>query len=259
VLPLADLHVHLLAGLDDGPRTMDDALTMCRMAVDQGVAHSVALAHQNDAYPDVTPARIREATALLVTALKENSIPLNVYPTAEVMVHPDVLPDWNDGKFLTVADRGQWLLIEFPHNFYTDLRSIIQELRSAGVRAILAHPERTPELLYEPGAIEELINLGCLVQVSTGSLTSPNSAREQKALKDWVKRGIVHLVGTDGHSVRRRPPLIAEAAKLVTRWASASLAEMILSSNGLAVLRGQPVPIVSPARPTRSWFARLWS
>ena len=50
--PLADTHVHLLAGRDDGPRTMDEAVAMCRMLVAEGVRHATALAHQNDDYPE---------------------------------------------------------------------------------------------------------------------------------------------------------------------------------------------------------------
>src|SRR5688500_19617227 len=55
--PLVDTHCHLLAGLDDGPKTPEDALAMCRLTYDQGVRHSVALAHQNEDYPDNSPAR----------------------------------------------------------------------------------------------------------------------------------------------------------------------------------------------------------
>ena len=67
--PLADTHCHLLAGLDDGPRTPDDAVAMCRKAYDQGVRHSIALAHQNDDYPENSPQRIKSAFAKLTDAV----------------------------------------------------------------------------------------------------------------------------------------------------------------------------------------------
>ncbi|MCE9533228.1 MAG: protein tyrosine phosphatase [Planctomycetes bacterium] len=258
---LADLHVHLLAGLDDGPQTQEEAVEMCRMmAAEEGVGHSVALAHQNEQYPLVTPSRIREAASLLSQELLRARIPLEVFPTAEVMVHPDVVHDFTEGRLLTVADRGQWLLLEMPHNLFVDLRSIVRDLRAAGVRTILAHPERTPELLHEPGAIEELINLGCLVQISTGSITAPPSAAFERALKDWITRGIVHLLGSDGHSPRRRAPRIAAAAELINRWVPGVHAEQICTSNGLAVLRGRTLMLHPPAAPRRrSWFSRLWT
>ncbi len=61
VIPLVDMHVHLLAGLDDGPKTREDAFAMCRIAAEEGVQMACATAHQNQNYPAVTPRRIRLA------------------------------------------------------------------------------------------------------------------------------------------------------------------------------------------------------
>ena len=89
--PLADTHIHLLAGLDDGPRTPDDAIAMCRKAHEQGVRHSIALAHQNDVYPENTPQRIQQAFAKLVADLRAADIPHDVVVGSEVMVRTDVM------------------------------------------------------------------------------------------------------------------------------------------------------------------------
>ena len=86
--PLVDIHCHLLAGLDDGPKTPADALAMCRRAREQGVRQSVALAHQNEEFPDNTPDRIRAAFARLVADLEADGLDYNVVPCAEVMVIP---------------------------------------------------------------------------------------------------------------------------------------------------------------------------
>ena len=61
MVPLVDMHCHLLAGLDDGPRTWDDALGMCRIAHEEGTQMAAALAHQNERWKSVTPGLIREA------------------------------------------------------------------------------------------------------------------------------------------------------------------------------------------------------
>src|SRR5690242_3751841 len=116
------MHVHLLAGLDDGPRSLDDAVAMCRLSHAEGVRLSVALAHQNDSWPAVTPDRIREAAAGLAARLRAEGLEFSVFPTAEVMVGPDTEADWRAGRLLSVADRGRYLLVEFPHQLYLDLR-----------------------------------------------------------------------------------------------------------------------------------------
>jgi protein-tyrosine phosphatase len=251
------MHVHLLAGLDDGPRSVDDAVAMCRVNHAQGVRLSVALAHQNESWPAVTPDRIREAAAGLADRLRQERLELAVFPTAEVMVGPDTEADWRAGKLMTVADRGKYLLLEFPHNLYLDVRALVRTLFKAGVRPILAHPERTPELLYDPGRVEELIGLGALVQVSTGSVTKPADARAERALKSWLRRGVVHLIGSDGHSPNRRPPRLAEAAHKIRRWAGDRIADRVCGTHGTAILQGLPLHIPPPEPPVRSWFARL--
>ncbi|HSQ57177.1 MAG TPA: CpsB/CapC family capsule biosynthesis tyrosine phosphatase, partial [Gemmata sp.] len=109
MLPLADTHVHLLAGLDDGPRSRDEAIAMCRMLVAEGARHATALAHQNDDYPANTSERLRSAAATLAAELKERDIPLTVYPTGEVMLSPTTLDDWHAGTLLSVGDRKQFL------------------------------------------------------------------------------------------------------------------------------------------------------
>ncbi len=83
MIPLIDMHCHLCAGLDDGPRTAEDALQMCRIAVEDGIRTSVALAHQNEQYPAVTPERIRTVVRALIESLDaagKEKIPLTVCP-----------------------------------------------------------------------------------------------------------------------------------------------------------------------------------
>ncbi|MFL5338837.1 MAG: tyrosine-protein phosphatase [Gemmataceae bacterium] len=255
MLPLADMHVHLLAGLDDGPRTRGDAVAMCQAAHAEGVRLAAALAHQNESWPAVTPAVIRAAAKQLTHDLAAAGVDLRVFPTAEVMVRPGLEDEWRAGTLMSVADRGELLLLEMPHQLFVDLRQTVAGLRRLGVRTILAHPERTPELLHEPGAVERLIGLGCLVQVSATSVTEPPSAQDERALRDWVRRGVVHLLGSDGHSANRRPPRLAAAVETIARWAGPAAADRIGWAVGLAVLHGLPLRVPPPQPPGRRWWA----
>jgi protein-tyrosine phosphatase len=255
---LADLHVHLLAGLDDGPRTREDALAMCRLAAADGVRLAAATAHQNERWSTVTPDRIRTAARELAESLRQEGIELTVFPSAEVMADPDIDAAWADGDLLSVADGGRYLLVEMPHRIFVDLRPSVGRLNRLGVRVILAHPERHPELLHEPGALEELIGAGCLVQVCSGSITDPKTTADARAVRSWFERGCVHVLGSDGHSPRRRQPLMADAYRQVVRWIGAEDADRICGSQGEAVLNGLPVA-AAPPRPLRRWWpVRLW-
>lgn len=74
---------------------------------------------------------------------------------------------------MSVADRRAYLLIEMPHRLFIEYRQTAERFQKAGIRPILAHPERHPELLHGGMVIDELIRAGCLVQVSSGSVTDP--------------------------------------------------------------------------------------
>ncbi len=106
MLPLVDTHCHLLAGLDDGPRSDEDALAMCRMAFDEGTRLICATAHQNDRYPAVTPEGIRAATKHLGEQLRAADLPLSIFPCAEVMVQPELEEAYKAGQLLSVGDPG---------------------------------------------------------------------------------------------------------------------------------------------------------
>jgi protein-tyrosine phosphatase len=260
MLPLVDIHCHLLAGLDDGPRTLEDALGMCALARSEGVGMMSATAHQNEQWPAVTPERIRQATAQLRGALAAAGNSVAVFPCAEIMAAPETVAAWRAGSLLSVGDQGQYVLLEMPRGLFVDLGPLVRALRQAGVRVILAHPERERDLLHVPGLVEELIAEGCLVQVSSASVASPRRREDARALRQWFRRGLVHLLGSDGHSVKRRPPLMAAAYERIVQWVGAAVAERVGRTHGMAVLHGLPLRVPEPApRVRRWWWLPVWS
>jgi protein-tyrosine phosphatase len=174
------------------------------------------------------------------------------------MARADVEAAWAAGELLSVADHGQYLLLEMPHGLFVDLRTVVKQLQRSGLRIILAHPERQRELLHGAGIIEELISRGCLVQVSSGSITDPPTSADRRALRNWFRRGCVHLLGSDGHSPRRRPPRMAAAYQQIEQWAGSTVADRVCSTNGMAVLHGLPLQVVPPGTVRSSWLPRLW-
>lgn len=258
MVPLADTHVHLLAGLDDGPPTEDVAVAMSRMLVAEGARHAAALAHQNDGYPDNTPARLRAAAAALGAALAAKKVPLTVYPTAEVMLAPTVVADWDAGRLLSVADRRQWLLVEMPHGLFVDVLPIAEALRSRGVRLIIAHAERYPDLLHDRGLAARWVAAGCLLQVTARAVAEPWDGAMDRGIRAWAAGGFVHLLGSDGHGIDRRQPLLAAGYRRLAKLAGRAVAERVGSHWGVAVLQGLPVNVLPPHPPTRTWFGRLF-
>jgi len=252
MIPLVDTHCHLLPGLDDGPSSWDEALAMCRIALDDGVRGIAATVHQNEHWPNATRDTILKASKELMRRLQAAGPQLAVYPAAEVMVAADFEEAWNDGRLLTMADRGQYLLIELPHGVYLEIQELVSGLVEQSVRPILAHPERHPELLENERAVEDLIARGCLIQVSAASITEQTRPEMVRGVRRWARRRMIHLVGSDGHSPVKRPPGIRAAYEQLARWEGQAFAERVCSANGMAVLEGLPLSVMRP-RPLRAW------
>jgi protein-tyrosine phosphatase len=256
--PLADTHVHLLAGRDDGPRTAEEAVAMCRMLVAEGARHATALAHQNDGYPENTADALRPAAAELAATLAARQVPLSVYPAGEVMLAPTTADDWRAGRLLSVGDRGQWLLVEMPHGTFVDVLPTAEALRPHGVRVIVAHAERYAELLDDPALAARWIEAGCLIQVTARALAEPWDRETEAALRRWAAGGFIHLLGSDGHGLDRRRPQLAAGYEQLARWAGRAAADRIAGLWGVAVLQGLALNVPPPKPPSRTWFTRLF-
>jgi protein-tyrosine phosphatase len=256
--PLADTHVHLLAGLDDGPPTPDVALAMCRMIVKEGARHATALAHQNRDYPDNTATQLRASAAALSAMLAEKKVPLAVHPTGEVMLSDTTLDEWRSGHLLSVGDHRQWLLVEMPHGGFLDVLPLAEALKPEGVRLIIAHAERYDPLLDDLALAQKWIEAGCLLQVTARAIAEPWEPGFEMALKKWAKGGFIHLLGSDGHGIDRRRPALAAGFARLAKWVGRSHATRIAWEWGRAVLEGKPVKVPQPRPEGRSWFTRLF-
>ncbi|MBM3981346.1 MAG: protein tyrosine phosphatase [Planctomycetes bacterium] len=256
--PLADTHVHLLAGLDDGPPAPDVALAMCRMLLAEGARHATALAHQNHHYPANTADHLRAATAALKAQLAHHKLPLAVHPTGEVMVSPSLVDDWLAGTLLSVGDHKQFLLVEMPHGQTINLLPLAEALAPYGVRLILAHAERYELLLDDLGLCAKWIAAGVLFQVTARALAEPWEPGLEVALKRWAKGGFIHLLGSDGHGIDRRRPVLAGGFGRLVKWLGRAHAARIAGEWGRAVLEGRPVKVPKPRPDGRSWFTRVF-
>ena len=125
------------------------------------------------------------------------------------------------------------------------------------MRLVIAHAERYPELLHDAGHTAGLLAAGCLIQVSAGALADPPSAADEKALKDWAKRGVIHVLGTDGHNLDRRPPRMRAGVQMFAKWAGPAAADRVAGIWGASLLQGGAVNPPPPTAPARSWFGRL--
>jgi protein-tyrosine phosphatase len=257
--PFVDIHCHIVPGLDDGSASPDESLAMARTAVTDGIAAIVATPHQLGNHRECRGAQIRERVARLQRQLDEQGVPLRVLPGADVRVEPDMIRLAQSGEVVTLADRGRHLLLELPHELYLPLDRLLSQLTRAGLVGILSHPERNEGILRKPEVLEPLVDSGCLMQVTAGSLVGTFGGQVQRLSETLIERGLVHFVATDAHGARSRRPLMRRAFERVVALADLATARELCCTNPVCVVEGRDVPAGRRRRGLWSfsrWFGR---
>lgn len=237
-MTFVDIHCHLLPGLDDGASTDDDALAMAEIAVAEGIETIVATPHQLGANARNSGETIRAATNRFQQLLDRRRIPLRVLPGGDVRIEPDLTRKIRTGDVLTLADRRRHVLLELPHNVYLPLDRLLDELRAAGIVGVLSHPERNRGILGRPGVLRPLVQRGCLLQVTAGSLTGEFGPYVQQFSRSLVEQGLVHFVATDAHGTKARRPALRAAFERVAELAGRQTADDLFCRHPAAVAAG---------------------
>jgi protein-tyrosine phosphatase len=251
-----DIHCHLLPGIDDGAKDIGESLEMARLAVADGTASVIATPHQLGNFSQNKGDDIRRRVAELQQRLDTEKIPLQVLPGADVRIEPDMVAGLVRGEVLSLGDRRKHVLLELPHELYLPLEPVLMELSRRGMTGILSHPERNLGILRQPAVLTPLVEAGCLLQVTAGSLCGTMGAECQKFSERLLSEGIVHFLATDAHGPRSRRPLLRRAFERTIELEDEQTAIDLCSVNPGLVATGQSVPAGKRERPRRrrKWF-----
>ncbi|MEG0679828.1 MAG: CpsB/CapC family capsule biosynthesis tyrosine phosphatase, partial [Carnobacterium sp.] len=155
---MIDLHCHILPGIDDGAKTMEDSLAMAREAVAEGITHILATPHYKNGRWTNEKDSIIQGVAAVQQELNNRVIPLTLFPGQEVHIVGELLEDIAKNKIQFIDEGNQYLLIEFPTATipaFTD--SLFFNLQKTGVTPIIVHPERNHAILNDPTLLLKLV------------------------------------------------------------------------------------------------------
>jgi len=243
---MIDIHAHILPGVDDGAKNWEQSLEMARMAVEDGIMTMVATPHLFKG-KTIDLSQVNDKGIILqhVTQLRqklsEEQIPLEIIPGCDFPLGFEALQLLDDGRALTINDANRYLLLELPD---TSLPPATEEicfhLQSKGITPIITHPERHMIIQEMPYKLKRLIDLGCLVQMTGNSLTGWFGRRVKKISRQLVKLGYVHLLATDAHDPKGRPPLLSEAVTELSRLVGENRARAMVNDIPGKIIAGEP-------------------
>jgi protein-tyrosine phosphatase len=251
-----DIHCHLVPDIDDGAKSLEESLTMAEMAVADGIQTIVVTPHQNGSYAHNRGDDIRRRVEQLQEQLDHHQIPLTILPGADVRIDDGMIRALQDGDVLTLGDHGRHVLLELPHELYFPLEPVLDELSSINLVGVLSHPERNQGILKQPSIIEPLVEYGCLMQITAGSLMGTCGQPSQEMSEWMLKRGLVHFISTDAHGPKARRPLIRRAYEYTAELIDVETANALCCDNPAAVAAGDDV--LATPRPIKSFGIQSW-
>jgi protein-tyrosine phosphatase len=227
-----DCHTHVVPSGDDGAATIEDGLALCRTAGQHGTAVLFATPH---VWPHLTltPQREEEIREAFERMRARAAVELRL--GYELTPAPPLLAEDPHRYVLEGTDR---VLMEVPFAGPADLVfALAEHVEAAGLRPVIAHPERTEAVLDEPFVAEELAARGWTLQVNATSLTGRHGEEPEALGWSLVERGLARVVGSDGHRTTR-PAHLDEAYRL---------ARQRLGEEALALFDGSALG-VTPSR-----------
>jgi protein-tyrosine phosphatase len=200
---LIDLHCHILPGLDDGARDIEDSVAMARQAELDGIEIVTATPHIRADHP-VRIGEIAQRVHLLQAELEARGVPVRLVTGGELA--QDEADRLSDEELHSVAlgGAGGWVLLEPAAGALgDDLERAVARLAERGMASVIAHPERHAGGDFER-RLRRLAELGCLIQWTAQFIADAAASDPALAL---ARDGLVHLLGSDSHSAAIGRPL----------------------------------------------------
>jgi protein-tyrosine phosphatase len=234
----ADLHFHILPGVDDGPATAAESIALAELALHDGTTTVVATPHVRDVDLD----ELDSLVGGLRRRLAEHSLPLEIRCGGE-LAYADV--GTVTGAQLDTIAHGRpgerWVLLEAPlphaHAHADDFAPAAAELRDRGFGVLVAHPERSPAFFADGGdLLQAELSAGSLLQVNATSLTGSHGARERDRALRLVRARLASVVASDAHRPTRGPALEPALRALLAAGVEEDLARDVVDVAPRAVL-----------------------
>ena len=248
---MIDLHSHILPGLDDGSRTVEDARELARRAVDDGVTAIAATPHVRSDYPTRAEEMERGVSRLREDFLAEG-IEIEILPGGEVDLGMLASLDDDGLRRFTLAQSGRYLLLEFPYTGWpAGLEEAVYGLGLRGLLPVLAHPERNREVQSNPGRLTEAVRMGALVQLTAASLDGRIGRSSQTAAGKLLELGLAHVLASDAHTPEIREAGLAAAVEALE---DDDLGRFLTVEAPSAIVAGEPVPEPPHKSKRRRWY-----
>lgn len=237
--PSIDIHCHILPGVDDGSPDMETSLEMLRIAEKDGISHMILTPHHKPMHHNVSPGHNVSYRKALQEKAEQQGIKVKLFSGNEIYYSDETRDQLERGEICSLAG-SDYVLVEFhPTNPYKAIHNAMYRVQSAGYIPIVAHVERYSDILSHPAYVEELVEMGCYIQVNASSVLGKYGLGVAHFTKKLLKQELVHFVATDAHDTKRRSPKLSECRSYVERKYGGDYADKLFTVNPANVIRNE--------------------
>lgn len=260
---MIDIHSHILPEVDDGARSLEEALEMARIALADGIQQMVCTPHMfNGISRNPEPAEVVDRVGALQQAVGAEG--LRLLPGNEVHISHQLVQQARSNR-VTKLNCKNYMLVEFPTMTAPDAaKELFRQLQVNGVHPILVHPERNLQLQSRPSMVANFVASGVYVQVTAMSITGEFGKAAKNCAQSLLRHNCVHFLATDAHRADRRPPILSRGRDAAAEIIGAENAQRLVYGNPLAVVTGNalqvdpPISYDAPSQPKASFFGKLF-
>ena len=235
-----DVHSHILPGLDDGAKTVEEFVAMARAAAAGGTTVMLATPHRRDVTEGFSIAYLRELFAEMVEELEARGIELTLVLGMENHLDAELPEALARGAALPM-NGTRYALVELPffgHPHWVE--PALSDIQASGITPVLAHPERIELLQRDPDVLRAFVERGMLTQVTAGSVIGQWGDEVKRFTHDLLGRGLVHMLASDTHAPDGpRSPSLLPGMEAAAEIIGAEQARAMVLDTPRAVIEGR--------------------
>lgn len=224
-----DIHTHILPGIDDGARNLDEALLIIKEAIEAGVKEIILTPHFP--YRGVELNKISHQFESFGETVSQRGMDITLNLGSELMLCPELPKLIKDDKRLTLNGKGKYVLIEMPRfeiPIYTS--TVIFDMLAHGITPIWAHPERCYDVVKDCRLAYHYRDKGVLLQINAGSLLGMYGKKVRNTAVTLLKNDCGHIIASDVHRANGLTLLPEVFSRLVKIVGNAKAVDMVQSA-----------------------------
>ena len=231
----ADIHTHILPGVDDGARNMQEAMALLRLAYENGTKTIFLTPHYRGQYRKNSPELLRENFSALCQMAQQEFPKLKLYLGSEVHFEQDAPDGLLAGQILSM-NGNRYCLLEFRGGaLRSRIITGVSMILNSGYIPIIAHVERYDAFLQDKTLVDEVLRMGARIQLNAGSVLGTHGWAVSAFCRRLLKTQKVHFIATDSHDAEKRPPLLRVCFQKVSQKYGREYALALFSENACLV------------------------